>query len=237
MGHPSGILGLVVQYLVDLIAWIEPHAILLAFLLPPLIRLVGHWIPEELFMVTMGVLAARSPSAGASATIFGAVLLSHFVTDQVVYLGGRWLRPRLERFPRIGARLASVTDRLTNSPGALLGLVPARVLPLGRGAWLAACGVVRVPWARFASVDLAALVVHLSVWSGLGWWLAGDMGRLAASVDAGRIAGSWLAGALITVITATLLWRSREAWQPRTIRSVRRAGRSLRRFGRDSNSN
>jgi len=235
-GHPSGILGSVVQHLVDLIAWIEPHAILLALLLPPLIRVVGHWIPEELFMVTIGVLAARSPSGGTATTILGAVLLSHFVTDQIVYLGGRWLRPRLERFPRIEARLASVTHRLTHSPGALLGLVPARVLPLGRGAWLGACGVVRIPWVRFAAVDLAALVVHVAVWSGLGWWFAGDLSRLATSVDAGRVAGLWLAAGLITVITASMLWRSRETWQPRTIRTVRRAGRSIKRLGRDTDT-
>jgi membrane protein DedA with SNARE-associated domain len=221
-----------VQHLVDLIAWIEPNAILLALFLPPLIRVVGHWIPEELFMVAIGVLAARSHSAGAAAAILGAALFSHFVTDQIVYVGGRWLRPRLGRFPRIEARLASVTDRLADSPSALLGLVPARVLPLGRGAWLAACGVVRVPWVRFASVDLAALVVHVSVWSGLGWWLGGDLGRLAASTDAGKVAGVWIAVALIAAITAVILWRSREAWQPRTISTVRRAGRSFRRLGR-----
>jgi len=223
-----------VQHLVDLLTWIEPHAILLALALPPVIRVVGHWIPEELFMVSMGVLAARSPTAGTAGLILGAVILSHFVTDQAVYLGGRWLRPRLGRFPRIEARLASITGRFAETPGALLGLVPARVLPLGRGAWLAACGVVRVPWIRFASVDLAALVVHLAVWSGLGWWFAGDLGRLAASTDAGRVAGVWLAVALITVITTVILWRSRQAWQPRTVRTVRCAGRSLRWFGRDS---
>jgi membrane protein DedA with SNARE-associated domain len=225
-----------VQQLVDLIAWIEPHAILLALFLPPVIRVVGHWIPEELFMVTIGVLAARSPSVATATTIFGAVLLSHFVTDQIVYLGGQWLRPRLGRFPRIENRLASVTDRLADSPAALLGLVPARVLPLGRGAWLAACGVVRVPWVRFAAVDFAALVLHLGVWSGLGWWFAGDLGRLAASADTGRIAGAWLAAALIATLTAVILWRSWQVWQPRTIRAVRRAGRSLGWFGRDSNS-
>ena len=216
----------------DLISWIEPHAILLALVLPPLIRVVGHWIPEELFMVSMGVLAARSPTAGTAALILGGVVLSQFVTDQVVYLGGRWLRPRLGRFPRIEARLASVTNRLTETPGAILGLVPARVLPLGRGAWLAACGVVRVGWMRFAAIDLAALIVHLVVWSGLGWWLAGDLGRLAASADAGRVAGVWLAAALLTVISTVVLWRSRQSWQPRTVRTVRRAGRSLRWFGR-----
>jgi membrane protein DedA with SNARE-associated domain len=181
-------------------------------------------------MVTIGVLAARSPSAGTAAAILGATLLSHFVTDQIVYMGGRWLRPRLDRFPRIAARLASVTDRLADSPSALLGLVPARVLPVGRGAWLGACGVVRIPWARFASVDLAALVVHLAVWSGLGWWLAGDLGRLAASTDAGRVVGVWIAVALVAAITAVILWRSREAWQPRTISTVRRAGGPFRWF-------
>ena len=92
--RPSGILGPVVQQLVDLIAWIEPHAILLALLLPPVIRMVGHWIPEELFMVTMGVLAARSHSGGTAVSILGAVLLSHFVTDQIVSRGSRPASPR-----------------------------------------------------------------------------------------------------------------------------------------------
>jgi membrane protein DedA with SNARE-associated domain len=221
-----------VQPLVDLIASIEPHAILLAFALPPLIRIVGHWIPEELFMVTLGVLAARSQSPGGAGAILGAALLSHFATDQIVYVVGRLLRPRFVRLPRIERRLASVTERLAASPSALFGLVPARVLPLGRGAWLAACGVVRIPWLRFASVDLAALIVHVAVWSGLGWWLAGDLGRLAASTDAGKVAGLWIAVALIAATAAVMLWRSREAWQPRKIGTVRRAQRWSQRFGR-----
>jgi len=217
-----------VQHLVDFIAWIEPHAILLALVLPPLIRVVGHWIPEELFMVAIGVLAARGSSASIAAAILGAALLSHFVTDQIVYLGGRWLRPRLERFPRIELHLAAVTDRLADSPNALFGLVPARVLPLGRGAWLAACGVVRISWLRFATFDLAALVVHVAVWSGLGWWLAGDLARLAVSAEAGKAVGMWIAVALMTTVAAVILWRSRQAWQPRTISTVRRARRSVR---------
>ncbi len=185
-------------------------------------------------MVALGVLAARSPSSGAAGAILGAVVLSHFATDQLVYLGGRWLRPRLGRFPRIETRLASVTDRLSDSPAALLGLVPARVLPLGRGAWLAACGVTRIPWVRFAAVDLAALVIHLGVWSGLGWWFANDLDRLAVSAEAGKAAGIWLATAIISAVTVLILWRSRESWQPRTIRAMRRAGRSLSDLGRGS---
>ena len=184
-------------------------------------------------MVAMGVLAANSPSPGAAFTVLAAVTASQFATDQLVYLGGRWLRPRLGRFPRIEARLSSVTARLESNPSAVLGLVPARVLPLGRGAWLAACGVVRIPWVRFAAIDLAALIVHLAVWSGLGWCFAGDLAGLAASVDTSRVVGMWVGVALVTMIAAAILWRSRRVWQPRTVLAWRRAGRSLRWFGRE----
>ncbi len=212
-------------HLTDLISWLEPHALLLALVLPPVIRVVGHWIPEELFMIAMGVLAARADSAGAAALILGAVVVSQFLTDQAVYIAGRWLRPRLDRFPRIENRLRFVTDRLAESRVALLGLVPARVLPLGRGAWLAACGVVRVPWPRFAAVDLAALVVHLAVWSGLGWWFAGDLQKLSASADTGKLVATWLAVALVIAISAVIVWRTREGRQVESLEVVKQTER------------
>ena len=86
------------QHLFDLLAWLEPRAIFFALALPPVIRVVGHWLPEELFMICMGVLAARSGSLAGAAVLLGAVFVSHFVSDQVVYLIGCWLRPRLDRF-------------------------------------------------------------------------------------------------------------------------------------------
>jgi len=218
----SAILDLVLGHITDLVAWLEPHALLLALVMPPVIRVVGHWIPEELFMIAIGVLAARARSSSAAAGILGAVVISHFTTDQMVYLAGRWLRPRLERFPRIEGRLRFVTDRLTASPVALLGLVPARILPVGRGAWLAACGVVRVAWSRFAAVDFAALVVHVAVWSGLGWWFAGDLNKLSASADTGRLVGTWLAVALVIALSAVVVWRSRESRQASILEVVNR---------------
>ena len=177
-------------------------------------------------MIAIGVLAARTDSAGGAVAILAAAGISHFATDQVVYLAGRWLRPRLGRFPRIDSRLRSVTDHLEQSPAAILGLVPARVLPLGRGAWLAACGVVRVNWLRFAAVDITALVVHIAVWSGLGWWFAGDLQRLDASAGTGKLIGTWLGVALIVAISVVMIWRSRFGAQRklRTAEPTRRGG-------------
>jgi len=214
-------------HLADLLAWLGPRALLLALVLPPVIRIVGHWIPEELFMVALGVLAARADSPVDAVVLLTTVTASHFVTDQATYLVGMVVAPHLRRYPRIAQRLQLVTDRLQTSPAALLGLVPARVLPIGRGAWLAGCGVVRVSWRRFAAVDLLALIAHLATWSGLGWWLSGDLSRLAASTERWKVTAAWSGTALIAVITLTVLWRGRERWQPATARAVRRAGRSL----------
>jgi membrane protein DedA with SNARE-associated domain len=218
--------------LAEILTWLEPHALLLAVALPPVIRIVGHLVPEELFMVATGVLAARSGTAGEAASLLIAVTLSHIATDHCVYLAGRWLRPRLWRFPRVQRRLQRVTRRLSSSPAALLGLIPARVLPLGRGAWLASCGVVGVSWRRFLLADVSALTVHLTLWSGLGWWLGGDLGRLETVVHVSKVTGVWAVTSLALILLLWFGWRRRQAWQPATARAVRTMGRSLRQLGR-----
>jgi membrane protein DedA with SNARE-associated domain len=108
------------------------------------------------------------------------------------------------------------------------------VLPLGRGAWLAGCGVVNIPWPRFLAVDLLALLVHVALWSGLGWWMAGDLELLATSAEAGKLLGMWTVVLVLTTIAGVVLWRRRSAWQPATIRAFRQAGRQLRGLARRS---
>jgi len=213
--------------LAEVLAWIEPRALLLAIVLPPVIRLVGHLLPEAVFMVSMGVLAARIGSPGEATVLLLAVVLSHFVTDQAVFLGGRWMRPRLDRFPRIRDRLSAVTARLASSPRAVLWFVPARVFPFARGAWLAGCGVVGVAWRRFVMIDLLALSLHLLTWSGLGWWLAGDLARLESTTHAGKVMGMWAAVIVASILLTRFGWRHRRSWQPVTIRVARRLGRTL----------
>ncbi len=215
------------ETLADLLAWLEPNALLLALALPPVIRVVGHLIPEEVFMVAIGVLAARAPSSGRAGGLLAAVLASHLVTDQLTYLLGRWLRPRLSRWPRVQSRLARVTDTLSRSPVALAGLIPARVLPLGRGAWLAGCGVVGIRWPVFLAVDLVALAAHVAVWCGMGWWLSNDLIRLEASTAGARTVGVWVASAALAVLALTLAWRRLPALVAVTARVARRRGDSL----------
>jgi membrane protein DedA with SNARE-associated domain len=90
--------------------------------------------------------------------------------------------------------------------------------------------VVRIPWRRFAAFDLAALLAHLAAWSGLGWWLSDDLGRLQVSADVGKILGVWTMLGVIVSVLAIMVWRRRPVWQPATARVMRRAGRSLRQF-------
>ncbi len=216
--------------LIEILSWMEPHALLLAMALPPVIRVVGHWLPEELFMVAMGVLAARADSGPEAAGLLAAVLFSHMAADHGVYGGGCWLRSRLERFPRIAPRLGRVADWLSRSPAALLGFVPARVFPLGRGAWLAGCGVAGVRWRTFAAVDLLALLAHVAFWCGLGWWLHTDLPRLMASVQLGGGTAIGLVVATAALASATLAWTRRNDWWPATGRALRRAGATVRRL-------
>ncbi len=201
------------QQLASLLAWLEPNAFWVVLGLPVVIRLVGHWLPEEVFMLAVGALAARASSPEEAALLLGAAFTGHLVTDQAVYFGGVWLRPRLARFPRLDARLLRVGGRLEASPLSLLMLVPARVLPLGRGAWLAGCGLAGVAWPRFLAVDVLALLAHVAVWCGLGWWMGGEASRLGAADMLGN-AAAWTAAALVVAVVAVLTWRRRETWQP-----------------------
>jgi membrane protein DedA with SNARE-associated domain len=87
--------------------------------------------------------------------------------------------------------------------------------------------VVGVPWPRFLAADVAALSVHLLVWSGLGWWLAGDLARLQQTTEAGR-GMAVVAVAIAVALAATWMgWRFRPRWQPATARAARRLRRSL----------
>lgn len=182
---------------------LQAHALVLALVLPPAIRLVGHWLPEEPLMVAMGVLAQRSAPPEAAA-ILGLLWFSNAVTDHIVFGLGRVLAPRLGRWPWVETRLRPALERTARSAWTLAAFVPARVLPLGRAAWLAGFGVAGVPYGRFAAVDSAAVALHLVVWCGLGWW-AGTHAALVA--DVAEPAAIWLVVAAATAAAGVLGWR------------------------------
>ncbi len=182
---------------------LHAHAILLALVLPVAIRLAGHWLPEEPLMVAMGVLAAHGPPERAAA-IFAALWASHAGTDYGVFAFGRALATRMDRFPRLARRVRPVADRIAGSRWSLAALIPVRVFPLGRGAWLMGYGLAGVPRWRFAAVDALAVTVFLLVWCGLGWWFGPHVGAL---LSVAKPAALWLLLAAVASIFAVFLWR------------------------------
>lgn len=161
-------------------------------------------------MMALGAIAARSGSPLIAAQLLIVVWIGHFVTDHAVYFSGMKLKPRFERSRRFSSPIARVASRLEKSPGALLGLIPARVLPLGRGAWLAATGVIGVEWKRFVVVDMAALVLHVSIWCGLGWWMGRELSGLVLSAEMAKVVALWTIAAGISAALAVIAWRRRE---------------------------
>ncbi len=154
-------------------------------------------------MVAMGVLAARR-SPGEAVVLLSAVWMGHFLTDQIVYTIGRGLRGPLLGRERARRRVVPILERVRRSQKAVWGLVPARVLPLGRGAWLLALGAAAVPRLRFAIVDAAALVLHVVVWCGLGWVAEG---RATVVMEVGKVGLLWAVAAAGISLGAIVVWR------------------------------
>jgi membrane protein DedA with SNARE-associated domain len=186
---------------------LQAHALLLAVVLPPAIRVAGHWLPEEPLMVAMGALASRLDPSRAF-LLLALLWLSHSATDHAVFSLGGALWRRLDRWPRLAAKVKPVAARLNASPWALAGLIPARVLPIGRAAWLAGCGGVGIPRARFAFADALAVSANLGVWCGIGWIL-GD--RPFVTRDLLLPVTLWSLAACALAVLAVSAWRHRTA--------------------------
>jgi membrane protein DedA with SNARE-associated domain len=186
---------------------LHAHALLLALLLPPAIRIAGHWLPEEPLMVAMGMLAARG-TPGHAAELFAVLWASHACTDYAVFSFGRFMAPRIDRWPRVARRVQPVADRVAGSRWTLAALIPARVLPLGRGVWLMGYGLAGIPGGRFVAADAVAVTVFLLVWCGLGWWI-GPRANLLLAVAAPL--ALWALAAAVASLVGVLLWRR---WRP-----------------------
>jgi membrane protein DedA with SNARE-associated domain len=189
-------------------------------------RFVGHLLPEELFMIAIGVVAHRADSPADATVLLGAVFVGHLIGDHTMFAVGVWLERRTQAFPRLAARVRPLAARLRSRPSRLLGLIPGRVFPFARGAWMAACGYVNVPLWLYTTVDALAIVVHIAFWSGLGWFFAGHVSSLEVLVEAAPVVAAWIVATLLTAIGSVVVWRRKapgrlKEWAPESWRALR----------------
>lgn len=186
---------------------LAPHAVLLALALPVVMRFVGHALPEELFMIAIGVVASRAESHADASLLLAAVFIGHLIGDHVMFCVGIWLERRSGGFPRLAERIHPLVHRLRARPSHLLGFIPGRVFPFARGAWMAACGYVKVPLWLYTSIDAFAIAAHIAFWCGLGWFFAGQVSSLEIVVEAAPVVAGWIAATLIAAALSVMLWR------------------------------
>lgn len=110
----------------------------------------------------------------------------------------------MDRWPRIARRVQPVAERVAGSRWTRAALIPARVLPLGRGVWLMGFGMGGVPGPTFAALDAVAVAVFLLVWCGLGWWIGPRADLILA---AARPVALWLLAAGVAAAGGLLAWR------------------------------
>lgn len=127
-------------------------------------------VPGETAVIAAAVVAA---GGGLSVVlVFLSAWLGAFVGDNISYALGAYVGRPVARRLFTGARsrrVLSWTHRQLEQRGALV-IVGARFIPGGRTAVTVSCGLLDMPWRRFALAD----VVGTALWGGyataLGWF-------------------------------------------------------------------
>lgn len=148
------------------LATLPPWAYGLLFLLV-LLDVFFPPAPGEIALVTSGALA--SDGGLSLALVVLAAASAAVAGDNGMYAIGRTLR-RIDlrrHAPRLARRLPEVEARLGGR--LVTALIAGRFLPFGRSATTLASGIIRLPWPRFAVIDLIAGTLWATQGASLGY--------------------------------------------------------------------
>jgi membrane protein DedA with SNARE-associated domain len=208
---------------VELIAGRGLHAGFIAVFVVLLLCGFGLPMPEDLILVSGGVLAwlARGRplhSFGAMfrdvglLTMIGVGLAGIIFGDSIIFMAGRRFGHRVADFRPLRriitpAKLERVEKELRKR-GNVLVLV-ARFLPGLRAPTFFVVGHARLPYWEFLLFDGAAALVSAPLWVCLGFWFGSDIQKAAR--HARQFSHYILIGAVAAVVIGVMRWRRQRA--------------------------
>jgi membrane-associated protein len=161
-------------------------------------------VPSETTLVAAAALAASGRLE--LWLIVLAAAAGAFIGDNVVYLIGRTIGPRLHRSERLRDKLAWAEKQLDERGGTIV--LVSRFIPGGRTATMLGAGALGMRWRRFALYDGAASIL----WACYG----GSIGYLGGSAfeDQPLLGVGVALGLALTLALLVEGWRRRPRARP-----------------------
>jgi membrane-associated protein len=122
-------------------------------------------VPSETTLVTASALAASGQLQ--LWLILVAAASGAFIGDNIMYLIGRKLGPRLHRSGRFKDKLAWAEKQLDERGGTIV--LVSRFIPGGRTAVMLGSGALGMPWRRFALYDGTASILWACYGGSIGY--------------------------------------------------------------------
>lgn len=172
---------------------------------------LGLPIPEDILLVTTGILAAlgKFPLGLGIALCLVAVLCG----DAVLFFTGRRLGPAVLDGPwaqrAIGPRRVAQARSLVQENARFICFV-ARFLPGVRSGVYLAAGALGVPPRTYLTQDGLAALISVPFWVVVGWWFAHSLDTALEQVQ--RFEGLLLAAVVVAIVGYVVVqWRASRA--------------------------
>lgn len=160
------------QLIIDLLDWLTPYGLYSYVIMFGILLACGFGLPmpEDIILVTGGVLAARGVT-DFSATIV-VTLIGVLLGDGIIFFLGRKYGPHIKTFPGFKKILTDKNDKkvreIFNKYGDKVIFV-ARFTPGLRMPLFLSAGIYQVSWFKFITLDGFAAFISVPLWVYLGY--------------------------------------------------------------------